>query len=76
MQANVTGKTIRSIRKAKKLTQEQMVARLQSAGFDMTRSTYSKVELEIRQVRDVELIAFAKALGVEVGELFTKIKEA
>ncbi|TBT85799.1 helix-turn-helix domain-containing protein [Vibrio parahaemolyticus] len=47
-----------------------MIARLQLSGLDMSRSTYSKVELEIRQVRDFELIAFAKALKVDVSEFF------
>ncbi|MBE4076681.1 helix-turn-helix domain-containing protein [Vibrio parahaemolyticus] len=67
---NVTGLKIKEIRKSKGITQEVMVARLQSSGFDMTRSTYSKVELQLRQVRDIELIAFAKALNVDVGEFF------
>ncbi|HCE2690170.1 helix-turn-helix domain-containing protein [Vibrio parahaemolyticus] len=67
---NVTGLKIKEIRKSKGITQEMMVARLQSSGFDMTRSTYSKVELQLRQVRDIELIAFAKALNVDVGEFF------
>ncbi len=67
---NVTGLKIKEIRKSKGITQEVMVARLQSSGFDMTRSTYSKVELQLRQVRDVELIAFAKALNVDVREFF------
>ncbi|HCG9065899.1 TPA: helix-turn-helix transcriptional regulator [Vibrio parahaemolyticus] len=67
---NVTGLKIKEIRKSKGITQEVMVARLQSSGFDMTRSTYSKVELQLRQVRDIELIAFAKALNVDVSEFF------
>ncbi|WP_045421338.1 helix-turn-helix domain-containing protein [Vibrio jasicida] len=70
MKQNVTGSKIREIRKSKQITQEMMIARLQSNGFDMSRSTYSKVELEIRQVRDFELIAFAKALDVDVSLLF------
>ncbi|OOQ63858.1 hypothetical protein BSR59_17555 [Vibrio parahaemolyticus] len=70
MKQNVTGKKIREIRKSKKITQKDMIARLQLSGLDMSRSTYSKVELEIRQVRDFELIAFAKALKVDVSEFF------
>lgn len=71
MNQNVTGKKIREIRKSKNVTQEEMIARLQSSDLlNMSRSTYSKVELEIRQVRDFELIAFAKALKVDVSEFF------
>lgn len=71
MKQNVIGKKIRDIRKSKNITQEEMIARLQSScELNMSRSTYSKVELEIRQVRDFELIAFAKALKVDVSEFF------
>ncbi|TOF66083.1 helix-turn-helix domain-containing protein [Vibrio parahaemolyticus] len=71
MNRNVTGKKISEIRKRKNVTQEEMIARLQSSDLlNMSRSTYSKVELEIRQVRDFELIAFAKALKVDVSEFF------
>lgn len=70
MKQNIVGKTIKSIRMSRNITQEVMVARLQSSGMDMSRSTYSKVEAQLRQVRDVELIAFAKALGVPIEELF------
>lgn len=71
MNRNVTGKKISEIRKSKNVTQEEMIARLQSSDLlNMSRSTYSKVELEIRQVRDFELIAFAKALKVDVSEFF------
>ncbi|ENM5837662.1 helix-turn-helix transcriptional regulator [Vibrio mimicus] len=70
MKQNVTGKKISEIRKSKNITQKDMIARLQLSGLDMSRSTYSKVELEIRQVRDFELIAFAKALKVDVSEFF------
>ncbi|EGQ9249800.1 helix-turn-helix transcriptional regulator [Vibrio parahaemolyticus] len=71
MKQNVTGKKISEIRQSKNVTQEEMIARLQSSDLlNMSRSTYSKVELEIRQVRDFELIAFAKVLKVDVGEFF------
>ncbi len=70
MAQNITGFRIKKIRKDKGMTQEMVVARLQSTGLDMSRSTYSKVELQIRQVRDVELIAFANVLGVDIHELF------
>lgn len=71
MKQNVTGKKISEIRKNKNITQEEMIARLQSSDLlNMSRSTYSKVELELRQVRDFELIAFAKALKVDVSEFF------
>ncbi len=70
MKKNITGLKIKQIRKEKGITQDMMVARLQTSGFDMTRSTYSKVELQIRYVRDTELVYFANALGVKVSAFF------
>lgn len=69
---NITGLKIKEIRKSKGLTQDMMAARLQSAGLDMTRSTYSKIELQLRQVRDTELVVFAKILDVDVSKFFEK----
>lgn len=69
---NITGFKIKEIRKSKGLTQDMMAARLQSAGLDMTRSTYSKIELQLRQVRDTELVVFAKILDVDVSKFFEK----
>ncbi len=70
MKKNVTGSKIQEIRANKKITQEEMVARLQSYGFDISRSSYAKIESHIRQVKDLELQFIAKALNVEVGKLF------
>ena len=39
------GKHIRFLRKKKKLTQEQLAARFQVAGCDITRSTIAKTEV-------------------------------
>lgn len=38
------GQNIRSIRKSKKLTQEQVSTKMQLLGIDITRSIYSQIE--------------------------------
>ncbi|MDA9556994.1 helix-turn-helix domain-containing protein [Vibrio sp.] len=67
---NIIGKQLQDIRKEKRVTQEEMVARLQVLEMDISRSTYSKVEMGLRQVKDYEVLLFAKALQVKVELLF------
>lgn len=64
------GKNIRSIRKQKKLTQMDVVRKLQLAGFDTTRSSYAKIEAGIQHIYASELIAIAEILDVPLTELF------
>ena len=40
--ANITGKNIKKIRKEKKITQEDLCARMQILGFKISRSDISK----------------------------------
>jgi transcriptional regulator with XRE-family HTH domain len=47
-----------------RLTQAELAARLQVAGFDLDRAGVSKIESQIREVDDRELLALAGALGV------------
>ncbi|KYN90700.1 DNA-binding protein [Vibrio cidicii] len=68
---NVTGKQIKKLRIERGLTQEQLAARCNVAGLDITRSTLAKVESGVRQVTDTEVQLFAKILKVSEGELFT-----
>ncbi len=58
------------LRRQKKLTQEQLAARLQVQGCDLTRSALAKVEVGQRHLYPDELKALRKALGVSYEELF------
>ena len=58
------GQNLRLLRIGKQLTQEQVAARLQLAGCDMTRSAYAKIEAGQRHLYPDELYALRGALDV------------
>jgi transcriptional regulator with XRE-family HTH domain len=64
------GRKIRSLREALNLSQETMA---QGAGLD--RAYYGGIERGERNVSTLNLIEIARALNVEVGDLFPKIAE-
>ncbi len=66
---NLAGSRIRKLRMAASLTQEQLAARCQAGGWDVTRGTLSKIEAGVRRLNDAEVVVLAKCLKVEVSEL-------
>lgn len=68
------GPRLRSLREAEGLTQAEFAARLQLAGWDISRETLAKVESQVRCVTDRELVRFAEALEVEPSELLKPTK--
>ncbi len=70
---NIVGKNIKLIRKTKKITQEQLAARLNIQGIDIDRPMISKIENQTRELLDYEIKAIAFALGVEISNLFDKL---
>ncbi|WP_345870880.1 helix-turn-helix domain-containing protein [Shewanella algae] len=72
---NILGKSIRHFRKQRKLTQEELTARCNVAGLDLSRSTLAKIEANRRQLTDREIQVFANALGIREGDLFEFIKK-
>ena len=71
---NMIGPMLRSLREAEGLTQAEFAARLQLAGWDISRETLAKVESQVRCVTDRELVRFADALQVEPSELLRPTK--
>ena len=71
---NMIGPRLRSLREAEGLTQAEFAARLQLAGWDISRETLAKVESQVRCVTDRELVRFAEALEVEPNELLWPVK--
>ena len=69
---NVIGPKVREIREQNGLTQEQLAAKCQVLGFDLTRGTLAKIESRVRAVSDHEIPFLAKALGSAVEALFPK----
>lgn len=64
------GKRLRVLRQAKGLTQEQLSAKVQLAGCDMTRSALAKVEVGQRHLYPDELKALRAALEIPYEDLF------
>ncbi|EOV9224286.1 helix-turn-helix domain-containing protein [Vibrio parahaemolyticus] len=69
---NVVGVNIRELRKQQKITQEQLSAKCNVIGLDISRGTLAKIEAGVRQVTDIEIMLIAKALKVSEGALFQK----
>ncbi|TVO39054.1 helix-turn-helix domain-containing protein [Vibrio algivorus] len=67
---NVVGRYVKILRVEQGLTQEQLAARCNLQGFDLSRGTLAKIESNIRQVTDIEVILLSRALNVKVAELF------
>lgn len=70
------GGNIRALRKKAGLTQEQIVAKLQLAGCDITRSIYSQIEGRTYNVRVSELIALRGILNVDFNAFFEGLSPA
>ncbi|QTN34170.1 hypothetical protein HZ994_18205 [Akkermansiaceae bacterium] len=52
------------------LTQQPLSAKLQVAGWDLTRGGLSKIEARLRRVNDAELLVLAKVLQCGVSDLY------
>lgn len=64
------GRTIRAIRQTKGFTQEQLSAKLQVIGCDITRSALAKMEVGQRHLYPDELKALTIVLEIEYEDLF------
>ena len=64
------GLNIRKLRKKAKLTQEQLVAKLQINGCDITRSALAKIEVGQRHLYPDEIILIKEILRVDYSDIF------
>lgn len=70
---NLVGYAIKTLRIRKGLTQEQLTAKCNLVGWDISRGTLAKIESKVRRVTDYEVAYLAKALGVREQDLFNEI---
>jgi transcriptional regulator with XRE-family HTH domain len=70
MERNIIGNKVRMIRKKKKLTQDELTARIQNRGINIDRPMLSRIETNSREVYDFEVKAISEALEVSIDELF------
>ena len=64
------GSNIRRLREKADITQEQLSARLQVNGCDITRSALAKIEVGQRHLYPDEIILLKKLLGVSYDDIF------
>lgn len=63
------GLKIKNLRESKKLTQEQLAAKLQVCGRDITRSALAKIEVGQRHIYVDELKLIKEILNIDFSEL-------
>ena len=66
---NLVGARIENRRKELKMSQKDLLAKLQVMGIEMNSSGLSKIEGQIRGVNDYELVAFSKILDLTLNQL-------
>lgn len=67
------GRNIRKLRKETGYTQEQVVAKLQLLGAEISRSSYSQIECGTYNIRISELIMLAKLFHVDYNAFFENL---
>ena len=67
---NLIGPQVRRLRVGAGLSQEALAAKLQLAGWDLSRGGLSKIEAGLRRVNDAELWMLAKVLACPLSDLF------
>ena len=73
---NLIGPVIRRLRNAMQLSQAAFAAELQRKGWDVSRDMIASLEAQTRRVADYEFLLLARALRVQVAELFPHRSEA
>ena len=64
------GQNIKRLRKAKKMTQDELAAKLQLEGCDITRSAIAKIEVAQRHLYPDEIILLSKIFEVDYEKIF------
>ena len=67
------GETIRSLRMERKLTQDQVVSKLQLMDLDITRSIYSQIEVGTYSIRISVLAGLAQIFHVDYNTFFRDV---
>lgn len=64
------GQNIRNLREKARITQEQLAAKLQLCGCDITRSAVAKIEVGQRHLYPDEIILIKKILKTDFESIF------
>jgi transcriptional regulator with XRE-family HTH domain len=66
---NIVGPEIRRLRKERGLSQPMLVAKLNLAGWQISRETLAKIETQLRWVADFELVCLASVFKLSTEEI-------
>ncbi len=66
---NIISKRLKEIRVAKNLSQQELSSKLQLLNVNIDQQMISKIEKNLRQVTDYELLAICKCLEISPQEL-------
>lgn len=64
------GNNIQKIRRENKMTQDQVVARLNLMNIEISKSTYAKLETNRMNIKVSELVALAAIFHVSIDKFF------
>lgn len=67
------GHNIQALRKSAALTQDQVVAKLQLMGLNISKSTYAKLETNRMNIKVSELVAMHEIFGASYEDFFRNL---
>ncbi|MEE1390173.1 MAG: helix-turn-helix transcriptional regulator [Clostridia bacterium] len=73
--SNITGELIKNVRTSKGFTKEDVCKKLQLLGINIDRVELYRMETNKMIIKDFELIAFCKVLGIDYDALLETIHE-
>ena len=65
------GSNIQKMRYQNKLTQEQVIARMNLMGLPISKSSYAKIETNRMNIKVSELVALAKIFHTDINAFFS-----
>ena len=69
------GGNIQKIRYSRKLTQDQVIAKMNLMGIQISKSTYAKLETNRMNINVSELVAMKEILECEFNDFFEELNE-
>ena len=70
---NIVGKRIRTLRIEKKMSQQELSAKLETMAIYICRGSISRIEDQSRTITDIELYGLANVLEVSIEDLFSEV---
>ena len=68
--ANLIGRNVEHLRKARGIKQKDFISKMQIMGCDINPTSYSKLEGQVRSATDREIFAISKILNLPMESLF------